>query len=100
MGATCYPGKKVGRREWRTLVSDLQIDPFRDAYQRDDLSSSQLANAIEDAFGEYALEIIKTGVDEISLNRKVLLRFKDIWKTIYSNRRCLSCFARTLEDTL
>jgi hypothetical protein len=78
----------------------LQIDPFRDAYQRDDLSSSQLANAIEVAFCEYALEIIKTGVDEISLHRKVLLRFKDIWKTIYSNRRCLSCFARTPEDTL
>lgn len=78
----------------------LQIDPFKDAYQRDDVSSSQLANAIEIAFCELALEIIKTGADEISVHRRVLSQFKDIWKTIYSNRNCLSCFARAPEDTL
>jgi hypothetical protein len=78
----------------------LQIDPLKDAYQRDDLTSSQLANAIEIGFCEYAFEIIKTEVDGASVHRKVLLRFKDIWKTIRSNRNCLSCFARTPEDTL
>lgn len=78
----------------------LQIDPFKDAYQREDASFSQLTNAIEVAFCQYALELINTGEDGALVHRKVLSRFKDIWKTMYSNRKCLACFARSPEDTL
>jgi hypothetical protein len=74
------------------------MDPFTNCDQQ--VTSSQLANAIEGAFCQYALQIINSGVDGAKLHRTVLVRFKEAWKEMRSNRDCLACLASAPENTL
>jgi len=63
-------------------------------------TSSQIQNAIEVTFCQYASEIINAKTDGTQRHEKVLSRFKELWKGIYSNKICFPCMARPAENTL
>jgi len=77
-----------------------EIDPFPLIHHDFELSFSQFAEAIEAAFSQYAIQIIRGEEWDGCLHRATLIRFKDVWATMYTNVTCLSCLARSPEDTL
>ncbi|RDL41162.1 Uncharacterized protein BP5553_01141 [Venustampulla echinocandica] len=78
----------------------LCIDPFVAKGLPPVESSPQFTTAIEASFCQYASEVASTALDGITVHRKVLSRFPDVWKNIQSNVICLSCLSRRPEDTL
>ncbi|CZR55716.1 uncharacterized protein PAC_05604 [Phialocephala subalpina] len=82
------------------LQTCLLLDPFKngDSYSSD--ISSQFANAVEIAFCQYAFDVIKSAAFEGDCHRKVLLRFKRLWKDFHRNLTCLACLSNVPENTL
>lgn len=74
------------------------MDPFINTDQQ--VTTTQLVNAIEVAFCQYAFKIINSNTNGAILHRNVLLKFKELWKGMYSNSGCLACFTANPENTL
>jgi hypothetical protein len=76
----------------------LNLNPFGDREDQD--SHTQFTRAVEIAFCQKALAVMGIGDQDGNLHRNELIRFKSVWREMYSNTTCYSCFARSPENTL
>lgn len=75
------------------------MDPFRDTNQSREPDVPQFASAVEVAFCQYAIETMNSR-DDVSIHRKTLVKYKELWKVMRSTATCFACFSRSPENTL